>query len=247
MTPTGTRVLLVDDDALLVHRLSRHLRALGFDVSVAAHAEAAGHALRNLLPDLVVLDWNLPDRDGVVLLAAWRAQGVQVPVLVLSGNVSTAHRVCGLRAGADDYLVKPFDVHELVARIEALLRRVGVSAASRTPLRCVFGPYSLDTAAVQLWQCTPGQPQTPCLLAAGEMALLLALARHANHALSRQRLLELLGDAFGERHERSIDLRVARLRDRLGDSAVQPAWLITVRGQGYRLQASLQPIGADAA
>jgi two-component system OmpR family response regulator len=111
----------------------------------------------------------------------------------------------------------------------------------------VFGPYSLDTAAVQLWQCTPGQPQTPCLLAAGEMALLLALARHANHALSRQRLLELLGDAFGERHERSIDLRVARLRDRLGDSAVQPAWLITVRGQGYRLQASLQPIGADAA
>lgn len=241
MSVLGARVLLVDDDALLMHRLGRHLREQGLVVSVAYSAEEARHAMRQTPPDLVVLDWNLPDRDGVAALADWRAEGFAMPVMMLSGNVSTAHRVGGLRVGADDYLIKPFDVQELLARMEALLRRSGWTRVGHGPF-AAFGPYRLDVMAAQLWRADASPaPMQPVVLATGEMALLLALGRHPNQVLSRLRLLELMGDAFGERHERSVDLRVARLRDRLGDDAQCPDWVVTVRGLGYRLQTQTQP------
>lgn len=234
MVTTAT-VLIVDDDLALVRRLGPHLARQGYDVDTASDARQARRALAARLPDVVVLDWNLPDLDGLRLLAEWRNAGLRVPVLMLSANVSTAHRVSGLRAGADDYLVKPFDVSELQARIEALLRRSPSLAGPRRPaLR--FGPYRLDVFAAQLQR-----EGLPCALAAGELSLLLAFAREPGKALSRERLLELLGDPFGERLARSVDLRVARLRERLGDDAEAAQWIVTVRGQGYRLDADIEP------
>lgn len=227
-------VLIVDDDEPLTRRLSQHLASLGYAVTVADTAVKARQAVLARLPGVVVLDWNLPDDDGLKLLAEWRNKGLALPVLMLSANVSTAHRVSGLRAGADDYLVKPFDVSELLARLEALLRRSAPTSGPREAFVC-FGPYRLDVRAARL-----EQHGKPFALAAGELALLLAFARHPNRVLDRERLLELLGDPFGERLARSVDLRVARLRERLLDLADAPQWIVTVRGQGYRLDARVE-------
>lgn len=235
-------ILIVDDDEPLTRRLSQHLASLGYAVTVADTAVKARQAVLMGLPGVVVLDWNLPDHDGLQLLAEWRNKGLTLPVLMLSANVSTAHRVSGLRAGADDYLVKPFDVSELLARLEALLRRSAPTSGPREAFVC-FGPYRLDVRAARL-----EQHGKPFGLAAGELALLLAFARHPNRVLDRERLLELLGDPFGERLARSVDLRVARLRERLLDLADAPQWIVTVRGQGYRLDARVEmPIDALSA
>lgn len=236
-------ILIVDDDEPLTRRLSQYLARLGYAVEVASDASAARQAVARRVPSVVVLDWNLPDSDGLKLVAEWRNAGSGVPVLMLSANVSTAHRVSGLRAGADDYLVKPFDVSELLARLEALLRRSTPQSQPQEPVLC-FGPFRFYTGAARL-----ERDGLPFMLAAGELALLLAFARHPNRVLSRERLLELLGDPFGERLERSVDLRVARLRERLLDDADAAQWIVTVRGQGYRLDTSVEmspPAAVDA-
>lgn len=229
-------ILIVDDDEPLTRRLSQHLAGLGYGVTVASTAHQARQAVRQRPPDVVLLDWNLPDSDGLQLLAHWRNQGVNLPVLMLSANVSTAHRVSGLRAGADDYLIKPFDVSELLARLDALLRRSAPASGPRAA-GVSFGPYRFDVAAARL-----ERHDQPFALAAGELALLLAFARHPNRVLERDRLLQLLGDPFGDRLARSVDLRVARLRERLADPAEAPQWIVTVRGQGYRLDARVEDI-----
>jgi DNA-binding response OmpR family regulator len=233
MTASAT-ILIVDDDELLARRLAQHLGRLGYQVDVVNNADEARRATARHAPAVVVLDWNLPDSDGLHLLAEWRNAGSGVPVLMLSANVSTAHRINGLRAGADDYLVKPFDVSELLARLEALLRRSAPTSGPQGQVLC-FGPYRLDVVAARVELA--GEPLT---LAAGELALLLAFARHAGQVLSRERLLEMIGDPFGERLSRSVDLRVARLRARLGDDADAARWIVTVRGQGYRFDARVE-------
>jgi len=227
-------ILIVDDDEPLVRRLSQHLARVGYQVDVAGDVDAARRVMARRVPNVVVLDWNLPGRDGLHLLAEWRNAGARVPILMLSANVSTAHRVDGLRAGADDYLIKPFDVAELLARIEALLRRSAPLTGPRGPV-LRFGPYRLDVVGARL-----ERNGEPFVLAAGELSLMLAFARHPGQVLARERLLELIGDRYGERLARSVDLRVARLRERLGDQADTAQWIVTVRGQGYRLDAHVE-------
>lgn len=234
------RLLLIDDDVLLMRRLATYLQENGYTPQVAHTIGAAQKVLLETLPDIVVLDWNLPDGDGLSQLAKWRAAGIGIPVLMLSGNVSTNHKVGGLRGGADDYLTKPFDVHELVARIDALLRRSNPMHRTSTP-RLRFGPYMFDIDAARL--TSNGKPVS---LAVGELQLLMTLCKNANRVLSREKLLELIGDLDGERLDRSIDLRVARLRERIGDDARSPNWIITVRGQGYRLDAQVLSERMDA-
>ncbi|NNM82157.1 MAG: response regulator transcription factor [Burkholderiales bacterium] len=222
-------LLLIDDDELLTRRLENFLAKLGYRTRAAHRIAQAREILREESFDLVILDWNLPEGDGLSHLAKWRAAGALTPVLMLSGNVSAGHRVAGLRCGADDYLTKPFDMDELVARIEALLRR---SAPTRQPAAPVvtFGPYRFDIGAASL--SLAGEPVS---IAAAELELLMFFCRNVNKVQSRERLLELTGDFEGERLDRSIDLRVARLRERIGDDARAPRWIVTVRGQGYRL------------
>ena len=232
-------LLLIDDDEQLTRRLGNHLARLGYRLCVANRVAAVDAALGGAVPDLVVLDWNLPERDGLTHLVKWRASGAVTPVLMLSGNVSANHRIAGLRGGADDYLTKPFDVDELVARIEALLRR---SAPARQPPAPIltFGPFELDLGAARLRRAWD-----PVQLASADLALLMIFGRFPNRVLSRERLLELTGDLGGERLDRSVDLRVARLRERLGDDARAPRWIMTVRGQGYRLDARIAGFDAN--
>ena len=228
------QLLLIDDDVLLTRRLAAYLQERGYISRVAHSIGAAQKALLETMPDLIVLDWNLPDENGLSQLAKWRAAGIGVPVLMLSGNVSTNHKIGGLRGGADDYLTKPFDIDELVVRIEVLLRRSNPMLRTSTP-RVGFGPYLFDMDAASL--ASNGNPVS---LAVGELQLLMALCKNANKVLSREKLLELMGDLDGERLDRSVDLRIARLRERIGDDARSPNWIITVRGQGYRLNAQVE-------
>lgn len=224
-------LLLIDDDEQLTRRLGNHLAGLGYRTRAANRVAAARAVLRGEVPDLVVLDWNLPDLDGLTHLVKWRASGATAPVLMLSGNVSSGHRVAGLRGGADDYLTKPFDIHELVARIEALLRRTAPTRQAPSPT-LIFGPYALDLGAARL-----RRDGVDVALATADLELLMIFGRQPNKMLSRERLLELTGDHGGERLDRSVDLRIARLRERIGDDARSPRWIMTVRGQGYRLDA----------
>ena len=228
-------LLLIDDDEQLTKRLDLFLQRKGFRTAVSHSISAAQQSMKATPPDLVILDWNLPDRDGLSFLAKWRAGGASLPVLMLSGNVSTGHRIAGIQGGADDYLTKPFDVDELVARIEALLRRAMPARQPASPL-VKFGPYLFDTGAARL--TLAGEPVP---LAAGELELMMIFSRHPNRVLSREQLLGLTGDVAGDRLDRSVDLRVARLRERLGDDARSPRWIVTVRGQGYRLDGQLVP------
>jgi DNA-binding response OmpR family regulator len=224
-------LLLVDDDVQLTRRLAAYLGERGYRTRVAHRVAAVEQVLGSELPDLVVLDWNLPERDGLSHLVKWRAGGAATPVLMLSGNVSAHHRVAGLRGGADDYLTKPFDIDELLARIEALLRRASPMCRPNAAL-LQFGPFELDLGAARL-----SRSGAAVALATADLELLMIFGQHVNRVLSRERLLQLTGDLGGERLDRSVDLRVARLRERLGDDARAPQWIITVRGQGYRLDA----------
>ncbi len=232
-------LLLIDDDVLLTRRLESYLRGLGYRTRAAHRIEAAQDIMEEESPDLVILDWNLPDRDGLSHLLKLRAAGSTTPVLMLSGNVSAGHRVAGLRGGADDYLTKPFDIDELVARIEALLRRFAPARRPASPA-VSFGPYRFDIGAAIL-----SRNGELVSISAAELELLMIFCRNVNRVQSRERLLELTGDLDGERLDRSIDLRVARLRERIGDDARAPRWIVTVRGQGYRLDGELDSGDAD--
>lgn len=226
-------ILIIDDDTQLTRRLALYFENNGYRAQSANSIEDAKHLIRTNLPDLIVLDWNLPQKDGLGFLGQWRATESRIPILMLSGNVSAQHRITGLRAGADDYVTKPFDVNELAARVDALLRR-SRALVQPAPSIARFGPYQFDIDAARLTKA--GQQVN---LAIGELQLMSILCRNINKVLSRERLLEMIGDMHGERLDRSIDLRVARLRARLGDNAKSPQWIVTVRGQGYRLDGEI--------
>ncbi len=226
-------LLLVDDDILLMRRLAAFLQQQGYRTQTAENIDEACEYIDQNPPDLIVLDWNLPKRDGLGQLAKWRASGHTFPVLMLSGNVATHHRIAGLKGGADDYLTKPFDVYELIARIESLLRRTTPTLRPAVPV-VTFGSYRFDRGSSTL-TCNGN----PVGLSAGELELMMVLCKHAGRVLKREQLLELISGYGSDRLDRSIDLRIARLRERIGDNARSPQWIVTVRGQGYRLDASL--------
>ena len=190
----------------------------------SVHLADALFAQRNI--SLVVLDINMPEEDGLSFLSRLRQRGDKTPVLILSGRAHEVDRVRGLQLGADDYLVKPFGPRELLARVQALLRR---SAPRQDSPRILgFGAFHFDLDKIALYCGTQELP-----LSSGERALMKVFAEHPNRTLSRHELLSLLGDEFGERFERSIDVRVTRLRTRLGDTASTQHYIRTVRGQGY--------------
>jgi DNA-binding response OmpR family regulator len=168
-----------------------------------------------------VLDVDMPQESGIEFVKRLRCSR-DVPVLMLSGLARESDRVNGLNAGADDYLVKPFGPDELIARVNALFRRI-----PSKPNRLAFGSWLFDRDAMRL-TCA-GQEVA---LTSAERALLRVLCENAGITLSRSRLLDLLGDPFGERFERSIDIRVARLRKLLNERS-PPQWIRTIRGQGY--------------
>lgn len=226
------RILLVDDDAGLRDLLSRYLAREGFEVKTVAEGMAARRALDQGHFDLIVLDLMLPGEDGLSLLKRWRVEGVPTPVIMLTAKGDEVDRIVGLELGADDYLPKPCNPRELLARIRAVLRRAASVGVPGTPgeVEAVvnFGRCSLDPAARTLSR--DGEKHR---LTSGEFALLSAMVRHPRVPLTRDRLISLARGRDSDPFERSIDVAISKLRRLIEDDPKAPRHIQTVWGHGY--------------
>ena len=224
-------ILIVDDDASLRAALGDYLSGAGYAVRTADGGAAMDARLAEALPDLVVLDVMMPGEDGLSICR--RLQG-RAPVLMLSAMGETTDRIVGLEVGAADYLPKPFEPRELLARIRAVLRRpVQADAAMDRPL--AFEGWRLEAEARRLTDPTG----TAVELTSGEFALLLTFVRSAGRILSRDQILENTHGPLAENFDRAVDLAVSRLRRKL-ERTGQAALIETVRGAGYRFRAAVQ-------
>lgn len=230
----GARILVVEDEPRLRELLRLYLERDGHRVTDVGDGRAALAAFEADGPDLVILDLMLPGMQGEAVLEALREAG-DVPVLITSAKKSDAERIAGLRLGADDYLGKPFNPHELTARVAAILRRTrpAVPATSQI-LSLAGGRLVLDPGSRRYTLADGGAGR----LTPGEAALLVALARRPGAVMTREQLLEAVARRPDEVYGRVVDVHVANLRRKLGDDAGDP-WLIeTVPATGYRLVAA---------
>lgn len=222
-------LLVVDDDAELRELGEAYLSRQGFRVTTVADGAAMDAVLASDAPDLVVLDLMLPGEDGLSIARRLKAQG-DLPIVILSAQGDDVDRIVGLEIGADDYLAKPFNPRELLARIRAVLRRGarGEPEAASEPGRRRFGPFVLDLDALRLTR--DGEE---VMLTAGELDLLAIFVEHPNRVLDRDRILDLLTGAERSPFDRSIDVRVTRLRSKIEPDASHPSYIRTVWGKGY--------------
>ena len=219
------RILLVEDDIRLAEMISEYLGEAGFHVATAGNGAAALAHLAEAECAAVVLDLTLPDMDGLDICRQLRAKS-DTPVLMLTARGDAMDRIVGLEIGADDYLPKPFQPRELLARLRAILRRrTGVAAAER-PLR--FGRLEIDRDAHAL-----RVDGTERAVTSYQFALLVAMAQNAGRVLSREVLMDLVKGEQLEAFDRTIDVHISRIRAAIEDDAKHPRRIITVRGAGY--------------
>ena len=226
----SARILLIEDNADLAFGLQRNLEFEGYEVEVAGEGRSGLSRALAGDHDLVILDLMLPEVDGLTLLHRLRASQVETPVMILTAKNDELDKVRGLRTGADDYLTKPFGVLELIARVEALLRRTGGQAGPGEPKTYAFGDVEVDLASRAVLRA--GDPVS---VAPRELGLLVALLRAAGAAVSRQ---DLLRDVWGHKSDvatRTIDTHVGELRRKLEPDPAHPRYILTVRKFGYRL------------
>jgi two-component system, OmpR family, alkaline phosphatase synthesis response regulator PhoP len=224
------RILVVDDDPELVRLLGAYLKQAGFQVLTAYDGEGALHILRRERPDLVLLDLMLPDRDGWDVTRIVRADPNlgSIPIIMLTARVEDYDRILGLELGADDYVTKPYNPREVVARVRAVLRRVRGEPGPSRSIR--VGPLTMDLDAHQALVAGQSLRLTPT-----EFALLRALAEHQGHAMTR---LELIEEGLGysyEGLERTVDTHIKNLRRKLDEAHDAGDLIETVFGIGYRL------------
>jgi two-component system, OmpR family, phosphate regulon response regulator OmpR len=225
------RILVVDDDARLRSLLDRYLDEQGFSVKSVADAPQMDRALSREHYDLIVLDLMLPGEDGLSICRRLRGSGSTLPIIMLTARGDEVDRIIGLELGADDYLPKPFNPRELVARIHAVLRRRPKDlpgAPSEAPTIIRFGRISIDLATRRLER--DGEEQA---LTTGEFALLKVLLQHPRQPLSRDKLMELARGREYDVFDRSIDVQISRLRKLVEDEPSKPRYLQTVWGFGY--------------
>ncbi len=231
MRENRPHILVVDDDPALRELLQRYLDEQGYRTSTVADGQAMREFMAGETPDLVVMDLMLPGEDGLSLTRELRAEG-DLPVLILSARGEEIDRIVGLEIGADDYLAKPFNPRELLARIRAVLRRNSTSRNGGTkssPGKWYrFGPYELNLDNYSL-----RRDGEAVALTAGEMALLEILVQHPNQVLSRDRLIDLLKGYDRSPFDRSVDVRVTRLRQKIEPDPRKPRYIRTVWGKGY--------------
>jgi two-component system, OmpR family, phosphate regulon response regulator OmpR len=217
-------ILLIEDDARLAAMVSEYLGAAGYRVATAPSGASGLERLARESYDALVLDLSLPDMDGLEVCRRLRARS-EVPVLMLTARGEATDRIIGLELGADDYLPKPFEPRELLARLKALLRRVNRGAKG---ILLRFGRLEIDRDA-RVVRVDGGERA----LTSFQFALLAALAEHAGRVLSRDALMELLRGEKIEAFDRSIDVHVSRIRAAIEDDPKKPRRIITVRGAGY--------------
>ncbi len=229
MTDTP-HLLVVDDDERIRGLLQKFLIRNGFLVTAARDAGQARRLLRGLEFDLIVLDVMMPGEDGVALTRDLRRSSA-VPVLLLTARGEASNRIEGLEAGADDYLVKPFEPKELLLRINAILRRVPQVKADPAPKVLTLGPVRYDLERGELWRGAE-----LIRLTATEASLMRIFATAPGAAVSRERLVGDLGRGEdGAAQERAVDVQITRLRRKIEADPRQPRYLQTVRGEGYML------------
>jgi two-component system phosphate regulon response regulator OmpR len=235
------KVVIVDDDARIRDLLRRFLSQEGFDVLLAEDGRALDRILLRETVDLMVLDLMLPGEDGLSICRRLRHSGVKTPIIMLTAKVEDVDRITGLEIGADDYLGKPFNPRELLARIHAVLRRrpqgevPGAPSASDKEV-IVFGAFSLDLGKRSLTKA--GED---IALTSGEFAMLKALARHPKLPLTRDKLAQLARGRDFEPFDRSLDVQISRLRKMIESDPASPKVIQTVWGVGYVFVPDGQP------
>lgn len=225
-------LLVVDDDPRLRELLQRYLSQQGFEVTVAADASGLNRQMQRRLWDLIVLDLMMPGEDGLSIVRRLRAAEEKVPIILLTARAEDVDRILGLEMGADDYLTKPFNPRELLARIHAVLRRQPARELAAAPTResalVRFGDFEFDPGQRLL-----SRQGKPVELTSGEFALLKILTAHARQPLSRDRLMLLTrGREYGA-FDRSLDVQVSRLRKLIEEDPAHPRHIQTVWGVGY--------------
>lgn len=231
------QILIVDDDEDIRDLLMRFLSKHGLDVRTARDGTAMMATLEEQPANLIVLDLMMPGEDGLSLTRRLRSAGNQTPIIMLTAMGEDADRIVGLEMGADDYLPKPFNPRELLARIKAVLRRsqdraVAANAATSAPThshRVQFLGWTFDLSSRDLFR----PDGVMVALSAGEFDLLQVFVEHPRRVLSRDQLLDLARGRMAIPFDRSIDIQVSRLRRKLGDEAKDPQLIKTVRGGGY--------------
>jgi len=225
------KILVVDDDVRLRDLLSRYLTEQGFQVATLTDARDIDKKLQRDPPHLIVLDLMLPGEDGLAVCRRLRGAGENVPIIMLTAKGEDVDRIVGLEMGADDYLAKPFNPRELVARIHAVLRRQTERLAPGAPAsegRIACGPFLLDLAARTL----EGDGRT-IHLTTGEFALIRVFAQHARQPLAREKLTLLARGRDHDVFDRAIDVQVSRLRKLIEPDPANPRYIQTVWGFGY--------------
>lgn len=235
---TMDHILVVDDDRDIRELLSEYLQKQGYRISVAGDGRAMRAAIAVAMPDLIVLDLMLPGEDGLTLCRELRSQS-DVPVLMLTARSEEIDRIVGLEMGADDYLAKPFNPRELVARIKSILRRARALPLNLRPdeARLIhFSGWTLEIATRDLM----APDRSRVALSGTEFRLLRIFLDHPNRVLTRDQLIDLTQSREADPYDRSIDLQVSRVRRRLQDNPKKPALIKTARGQGYVLASEVE-------
>ena len=225
---TSARVLIVEDDREVRETVADYLGSHGYEVRQAADGNAMRRLIGGEVPDLVLLDVRLPGEDGLSL-ARWLRERHDVAIIMVTAAGEVIDRVVGLEVGADDYIGKPFDLRELLARVKSVLRRAAPGAKAASSRRVAFGSCQLDLDRHQLIDASGAE----VALTAMEFDLLRTFAEHPNRVLSRDQLLTLTRNREWEPFDRSIDIRIARLRRKIEDDPDNPRTIKTIRGSGY--------------
>jgi two-component system OmpR family response regulator len=231
-------IVVVDDEAPAREMVGDYLRLHGFEVTLCDGGRSLRQAIGKQTPDLIVLDLNMPEEDGLSIIRALK-QEIAVPIIMLTATASPIDRVVGLELGADDYLAKPCELRELLARIRSVLRRSVVApapapapakpAAGASPAPTRFGTKWLDVEA-RVLRDEDGNEHP---LASSEFALLKAFAENPKRVLTRERLLDLAEARDREAFDRAIDVRITRIRRKIEPDPTHPSVIRTVRGAGY--------------
>lgn len=226
----GAKILIIDDDKELNRLLSSYLRQYHFEVLTAGRPSEGLQLLESLRPDLVVLDVMLPEKSGFELCQEIRRSS-QIPIIMLTARGDLSDRVVGLELGADDYLPKPYEPRELVARIQSVLRRTQDPGKTEGPRKSllVSGDLRVDLTRAEAWLA--GQSLD---LTTAEFAVLSLLIRNAGRTLSRDEIVQGLRGGSWDSLDRTVDMMVSRLRHKLQDSSKHPRYLKTMWGEGYR-------------
>ena len=234
------RILVVDDEPDVCETVKSALTTEGYRVRAASSASAARRQLKELVFDLMILDLGLPDGRGLDLAREVQA-GYDCAIIILTGKAGAVDRVIGLEMGADDYISKPFDPRELVARVRSVLRRVGRAHPASEASEVQFLDWRLNYPARRL--TTGSGAETP--LTTGEFNLLRAFISHPNQVLSRDQLLDLAHGRKAGPFDRSIDVQVGRLRRKIETDVAQPQLIKTIRGAGYMFVAPVERLEAS--